>query len=153
MVHVYSFDPGLVTGWAHISVHEDEIGCFNSGETDHIGIGNLLADNKALKAALDRPEIDLAFVCERFIMNTKVSPQPWSLETTGLVRYFAAIYNIPLHFQGPSEAKNLIKNDTIKRAGLWVPGTEGHDKDAIRHALYYLITKKGLLKSCLKPGS
>lgn len=82
-------------------------------------------------------------------MNTKISPQPWSLETTGLVRYYASHNQIPLYFQSPSEAKNLIKTDVIKRAGLYVPG-KGHAMDSVRHALYYLVTKKGLLTGCLR---
>lgn len=148
MVHVYSFDPGLTTGWCHISVHEGGIGVFNSGETDHVGVGNMLSDNTAIKAAVNRPELDIAFITERFVMNTKVSPQPWSLETIGLIRYFSAIYQVPLFFQGPSEAKNLIKDSVIKKAGLWVPGA-GHAMDATRHALYYLITKKNVLTELL----
>lgn len=151
IIHIWAFDPGLVTGWCHISVHDGEIGVFNSGETDHLGIGNMLSDNPALKAAVSRPGLDVVFAIERFIMNTKVSPQPWSLETTGLIRYFSAIYEIPLVFQSPSEAKNLIKNDVVKRAGLWVPG-QGHAVDSVRHALYYLVKKKGLLTECLRPS-
>lgn len=148
IIHIWAFDPGLLTGWCHISVHDGEVGVFNSGETDHLGVGNMLSDNPALKAAVNRPELEVVFVAERFIMNSKVSPQPWSLETIGLIRYFSAIYQIPLVFQAPSEAKNLIKNDVVKRAGLWIPG-QGHAVDSVRHALYYLV-KKGLLTECLK---
>lgn len=110
----------------------------------------MLDDNPALKAAVNRKELELEFVIERFKMNSKVSPQPWSLETIGLVRYFAARYQTPLHLQGPSEVKNLIKNDVIQRADLWIPSKGGHQMDAVRHALYYLIIEKGLLKECLK---
>lgn len=151
MIHLWSFDPGLVSGWCHMSVHDGIIGLFSCGETDHIGIGNLLEDNPAIRAAGKRKELEIAFVIERFVMNTKITPQPWSLETIGLVRYFAARYQIPLHLQGSSEAKTLIKNDVIKRAGLWTPTEGGHANDSIRHALYYLTVKKGLLKECLKP--
>jgi hypothetical protein len=149
IIHLWSYDPGLVTGWCHLSVHENEIGVFNCGETDHIGIGNMLADNQSLTAAVNRKELEVVFVIERFVMNTKISPQPWSLETIGLVRYFAAHYAIPLHLQSPSEAKGLIKDDVIKRAGLYVPGA-GHAMDSVRHALYYLITAKGLMTEYLR---
>src|SRR5258706_6938499 len=95
MVHLYSFDQGLLTVWCHLSVHindnKGEVGCFQCGEADHVGIGNMLYDNQALRSAAAKKEIEIAFVVERFIMNTKISPQPWSLETIGLIRYFAAI--------------------------------------------------------------
>lgn len=149
MIHIWGFDPGERTGWCHISVFDGEVGVFNCGETDHIGIGNMLSDNPSLTAAVNRKELEVVFVIERFVMNTKISPQPWSLETTGLVRYFAAHYAIPLHLQAPSEAKGLIKTDVIKRAGLYLPGA-GHAMDSVRHALYYLVTKKGLLTECLR---
>lgn len=151
MIQVWSFDPGLATGWTHLSVDDDgEVGSFFCGETDHLGIGNLIYENLHLELAMMRDVIDLNFVAEKFVMNSKVSPSPWSLETTGLIRYFADRHRIPFHIQTPSAVKNLIKNDVIKRAGLWVPSDGGHQMDAVRHALYFLIVKKGVLKECLK---
>lgn len=151
MLHIYSFDPGETTGWCHISIHEDgEVGVFNCGETDHLGIGNMLFDNQALKHVLSKKEIETVFVIEKFIMNSKITQSPWSLETTGLIRYFALRYNVPLiDTQKPSEVKNLITNDVIKRAGFWVPG-QGHAMDSVRHCLWYLIVKRGKLKECLR---
>jgi hypothetical protein len=149
MVHLWAFDPGETTGWCHLSVHDGEIGCFNSGETAHNGIGNMLYDNPALKIAVGKHEIETVFVVERFVMNAKITQSPWSLETIGLIKYFADYYHVPVEFQMPSQAKNLIKNEVIQRAGLYVPG-RGHAMDAVRHALYYLTVKKGLLKECLR---
>lgn len=151
ILHVWAFDPGETTGWTHLSVHSDgEMGIFSCGETDHLGIGNLLFDNQSLRSAACKKEIETIFVVEKFIMQSKITQSPWSLETTGLVRYFASRYHIPLiDTQKPSEVKNLIKDDVIKRAGLWQPGA-GHANDAIRHALFYLIIKRGLLQECLR---
>lgn len=148
MIHCYAFDPGEVSGWCHISVHEGEVGIFNCGETDHIGVGNMLYDNPALKFALDRPEIDVTFLAEKFMMNTKVTPQPWSLETIGLIRYFADKYQVPFIMSSPSQHKGLISDKVIKKAGLWVPG-KGHAMDSVRVALLYLTTKKKVLQECL----
>lgn len=150
IVDLWGFDPGLVSGWAHFSIHEDEIGTFECGETDHIGIGNMLYDNPSLKSAIDKPEISVNFVAERFVMNSKVTPQPWSLETIGLIRYFASHYHIPFELVSPSSHKSLITNDIIKQTGLWTPSKDGHQMDALRIALYFLIVKLGLLKECLK---
>lgn len=150
MVHVWGWDPGETTGWCHVSVHDSgEIGVFNSGQADHFGVGNLLYDNPSLKTIVSKPEIETVFVVEKYVMNSKISQSPWSLETTGLIRYFSNVYHIPIHIQTPSQVKNLIKNEVIQQAGLYVPG-QGHAMDAVRHALYFLIVKKGLLKDCLK---
>lgn len=151
MVHVWAFDPGETTGWCHMSVHDEGIGVFDLGELDHFAIGNLLFDNPTLRAAVSKQNIiQMEFVVEKYIMNSKITQSPWSLETTGLIRYFAKIYNVPMNSQTPSQAKNLITNDIIQKAGLYVPG-KGHAMDAVRHALYFLTVKKGLLKGCLIP--
>lgn len=152
MIRCWGWDPGLQTGWCHISVHEDgEIGIFSSGEADHNGIGNLLYDNPVLKAAVSKRDVfETVFVVEKFIMNSKITQAPWSLETTGLIRYFASFYNVPMEVVvSPSSHKNLVKDDIIKRAGLWVPGKE-HANDAVRMSLWYLMTKRKLLTEFLK---
>lgn len=147
LLHIYSFDPGETTGWCHLSIHEDEVGLFNYGQADHISIGNMLFENAALKQVTSKPEIEIVFVCESYQQRPGKNTT-WSLETIGLIRYFAEKYGIPLHMQQPSEAKSLISNDTLKRAGLWVVGQE-HARDAVRHALYYLIKERRLLTECL----
>lgn len=137
----------MVTGWCHLSVNEGELGIFNSGEADHFQIGNMLYDNPALKAAADKKEIETVFIVEKYLMTATQSP--WSLETIGLIQYFSYRYSILLEMYKPSEVKNLITNDVIKRAGLWVPGTR-HAMDSVRLALYHLIIRKRLLTECLK---
>lgn len=151
MVHVYSFDPGLVCGWSHISVHEGEVGVFSCGETNHLGIGNMLYDNPAIRSAVEKREIKIDFVAERYIMNSKITQSPWSLETIGLIRYFTEKYSLPFHLQGSSEVKTIITDKVIKRAGLWEPSEGGHQMDAVRHALYYLTVKRKVLQECLRP--
>ena len=124
------------------------MGLFNCGEGDHLQIGNMLYDNQALKSAINKKEIEVVFVVEKFTMNCKITQSPWSLETIGLIRYFAQHYQVPLHLQTPSQAKNLISNDVIKKAELYTPG-KVHAMDAIRHALYFLTAKRGLLTNIL----
>lgn len=148
MIHCWGFDPGETTGWCHVSIHENEVGIFNCGEGNHVQIGNLLFDNLALKTAVQKAEIETCFVIEKYILNSKISQSPWSLETTGLVRYFTGIYQVPLHFVMPSQHKGLISNDVIKKAGLWVPN-KGHAMDAVRLCLWYITSKKRLLQECL----
>src|SRR5690349_13242159 len=113
MIHVWSFDPGETTGWTHLSVNQDEeVGHFSCGEDNHLGIGNRLFDNLHLELAVERrSQIEIHFVAEKFVMNSKISQSPWSLETMGLIRYFADRNQIPLHIQTPAQVKNLIKDD------------------------------------------
>ena len=132
-------------------MYEGEVGIFDCGEADHNQIGNMLYDNQELRMALDRPELEMVFIIEKYVINSKISQSPWALETTGLIRYFANRSHIPLHMQTPSQVKNLITNDVVKRAGLYTPGSP-HAVDSVRHALFYLITRKGLLTECLRPS-
>lgn len=147
MLHIWSFDPGETTGWTHLSIHDGEVGHFTYGQADHISVGNLLFENSALKIACPKQEIEIVFVCESYQQRPGKNTT-WSLETIGLIRYFAEKNGIPLFMQQPSEAKSLVTNDAIKRAGLWVVGQE-HARDAVRHALYYLIKERRLLTECL----
>ena len=150
MIHVWAFDPGETTGWCHLSIHDGEVGVFSCDEADHQGIGNLLFDNQTLKAAISKKDIvETVFIVEKYIMNAKITQSPWSLKTTGLIEYFAVHNQIFYVEQTPSQAKNLISNDVIKRAGLYVPG-KGHAMDSVRHALYFLIIKKKVLQECLR---
>jgi hypothetical protein len=150
MLHIWSFDPGETTGWCHLSVHNGEVGVFNSGQADHFQIGNMLYDNPALKAAVKNAVIETVFVCESYIQRPGKTQAPWSLETIGLIRYFANVYGIPFHLQAPSEAKTLITDKVIKKADLWVPGQK-HAMDSVRHVLYYLVKERKLLTECLRP--
>lgn len=160
MIHVWAFDPGKMTGWAHLSVNgDDDISLFRCGQGDHKEIGDMLRSNQALtfttashpfSAGPTPTDIEAVFVCESFQMTPGKSPQNWSLETTGLIRYWADFYSIPFKLQMPSEAKTLVTDKALKKAELYTPG-QPHANDASRHALYYLIKNKRILTSCLVP--
>ena len=147
MVHIYSFDPGQTTGWAHLSIKDDEVSLFRVGEADHFEIGDMLRTSPIFSAATST-DIDAVFVAEAYRPNPRKSFAPWSLETIGLIRYYANLYSIPLNMYQPSEAKSLIKDDTLRRANLWTPGKR-HANDAVICAVYYLVKERGLMTSCL----
>lgn len=148
LLHIWGFDPGKVTGWSHLSVRDGEVSLFRTGEADHIEIGDMLLNNPAFSHDLYGSDVEIAFVCESYKPNPRQTPAPWSLETIGLIRYFASHYNIPFILVQPSEHKSLITDQRIKNAGLWTPGKR-HANDSVSIALYYLIKEKGLLTSCL----
>lgn len=144
MIQIIAFDPGLTTGLAIIE--DDE---WFAGQYTFQQIGDVLHNWGQNPAASFQPGCVL--VCESFTINNqtaKNSQAPWSLEVIGLIRYLSMRHHIDLVFQQPSAAKNLIKDQVIKDAGLWKKGTP-HAMDAMRHALHYAITQRGMYKEAL----
>lgn len=131
---VFAFDPGLTTGWAFMRVED---GSVTSGEEDFESFVTR-ADTW-----LDHYRDRVAVVGERFIINmetVKKTQAPFSLEVIGAVRYMCVKYGCgELALQNPSDAKRLISNDIIRKLGWWVPGTKGHDKDALRHLATFAL--------------
>lgn len=146
MLEVYSFDPGLATGFAYVAFNDGEIVDWRATQIDHEGVGDWI-----ISFIQDYPltHIERVIVCESFTMTMKKSQSPWSLEAIGLLRYASLKTGVPLEMQQPAAAKSLIRDAVIKAAGMWQPG-KGHDMDAVRHALYYLMTKRKALTECLK---
>lgn len=152
MLQVISFDPGKATGWCQLSILEGAVNNFDYGEADLLGVGNFLFDNPPLSASLKNSEIKTVIVIEKFVMNSKITQSPWSLEVTGLVRYFAEKNHLPVYSQTVSQAKKLITDAVLKRAGLYTPGF-GHVRDSVRHGLFHLVTREKVLRECLlKPA-
>jgi hypothetical protein len=77
-------------------------------------------------------------ICESFRLDGRTEkPDLTPVEIIGFLK--GTDYDVV--FQTPAQAKSLITNDVLKRAGLYpkrgsVKG--GHGVDALRHALYYL---------------
>lgn len=104
----------------------------------------MLYDNPALKAAGHKPEIETIFVCESYQVTPGKTAGYWSLETIGLIRYFASYYRVPFYMFKSSDHKPLIKPEVIQRAGLWKSGQK-HSNDAAGLAIYWLIKERKLL--------
>jgi hypothetical protein len=93
----------------------------------------------------DRPLCADAIVMESFRLDGRTEkPDLSPVEIIGWAKVkfsaqkFGGQY---IYFQTPAQAKSIITNDVLKRAGLYpkrgnVKG--GHGIDALRHALYYL---------------
>lgn len=147
--HIWSFDPGLATGWSHLTFEDGVLWRKECGETDHFGLGDMLQEMEPHWWTPDRSlPSESVFVSESFTITQKKSPAPWSLESIGLIRYWAHKYNIPFELVAPSQHKGLISDSTIKRADLWVPG-KGHAMDAVRVGLFYAVVKLQLMHDCL----
>lgn len=81
--------------------------------------------------------------CERFTITPqtgKNSQAGWSLECIGMMRLLARAHGAgELVLQKPVEALGFCTNERLKAFDLWHVGGEGHAKDALRHALLYLV--------------
>lgn len=79
-------------------------------------------------------------VCEKFTLDGRTpNPDLTPKEIEGFLK------GTDVHvdrFQTPAQAKALITNTVLKRAGLYPPHGQvkgGHSTDALRHALYYAV--------------
>lgn len=80
-------------------------------------------------------------VMERFtitVATAKKSPQPDPLYIIGHVEAIAHRDGIPFEFQLPSQAMSFATNDKLKSVGWYKPGA-GHDNDAARHLLLWMV--------------
>jgi len=97
---------------------------------------------------------NIEIVMEDFVITTQTGKKSAvdtriPLEIIGVGRYFANLYSKPFTLQKPAAAKNFVDNDRIRDVGLWVKGGAGHHKDAMRHAILYLVQTAGWRSSGL----
>lgn len=147
MIRFIGVDPGLVSGLTAFTVHEDEAICVDHYQLDHIGTGRYFEERLG-----SIPQIGVIIAMESFIITpgtAKKTQAPWSLETIGVVRYFAQRAGLTLRMSAPSAHKKLIGDEVLKRAGLHFPG-EGHATDAARVALHVAMIDHKLLTWALK---
>lgn len=139
--YVLGLDPGLMTGWALLDTQTDEYQCGEwNWATAATGIEELAA----------RYGADLAIACERFtitIQTAKDTQAPWSLELIGVSRYMAQKYGAEFVLQQVASAKRFSADWRLKNLQWYVPG-KSHARDAARHLLLYLVTRKWW-KDCL----
>ena len=129
---ILGIDPGGKTGVAVYNIrtlevdYRDEV----SGGTE--GFAAWFKESKA--------EQFEDIVCESFQLDDRTAkPDLTPVEIIGHLKSLDAVTK----FQTPAQAKSLITNAVLKRAGLYPPYGQvkgGHSTDALRHALYYVVT-------------
>lgn len=154
MIHIWGFDVGETTGWVHVSWHKGGISHYSGGELAHNDLGDMLHHSNTLRYNLEHPSMassphEFVFICERPLF-LKGESSKFSAETAGLIKWFAHRYGIPFIYQNSGDVLPLITNKVLKTAGVYTVG-KGHQRDAARHAIYWLTTEKGVLKECLRP--
>lgn len=79
-------------------------------------------------------------VAEEFRISAataKKTPQPWSLEIIGFLRWGARRFGCTFELQTAGDAKTFVSNARLRGVDAWWKG-EGHARDAARHLLLYL---------------
>lgn len=81
-------------------------------------------------------------IVEKFTINAnthKKSPQPWSLEVTGMCRLMAMAHGSgAITLQTPADAKSFVSNTRLRDLEMWHVGGGGHANDALRHVILRL---------------
>lgn len=129
MFHLYTYDPGGTTGWAHFEVDEEEKRALLVASGEHElwrGIGIQLV-------GVEYRENRVVVVYEE-IVPRHMDFNPIGLQTIGVIRYLCESYGIRYVHQSNSvihgvERWGLYSLDHVKSP---------HAKDAIYHGIVYL---------------
>lgn len=139
--YVLGIDPGMMTGFA---LYDTEADVIDLSELSWQEACTYMENTCASFGA------DLAIAIERFtitIQTAKDSQAPWSLMQIGVAEYLGRKYNCEFTLQQVASAKRFSADWRLKALGWYVPGLS-HARDAARHTLLYLVTRKWW-KDCL----
>lgn len=123
---VISFDPGDSTGVAVISLHHTYLATY--------GYYPLL---DFLKTSYPSS----VYVAERFV----TAPNPFARnqiagKVCGALDYHTNIHHKAVVYQSPADMKTMLPDLKALRRGGWSWSTD-HERDALRHAILYLVTR------------
>ena len=142
--YLLALDPGKASGVSLLDITDfDDIKIVWTKELEQWETCSGI-DNLCQGAARD--EYVLEIVCESFHVTSetaKKSPAMWSSEIIGAVRYFCQRDGIRFTLQTPNAAKTFTDNARLRALGLWHKGGAGHANDSLRHAVLYLVEKRG----------
>jgi hypothetical protein len=86
---------------------------------------------------------DLRVVCEKFDIGErtlgKTADAHWSIGQTETLRYFCRRDDVPFQTQSVGEAKSFATDVKLKRLGWYHATPGGHENDAKRHLVVYLV--------------
>lgn len=131
-----ALDPGGTTGYKTLTVNDDNT---LTGEAGQLGPHE---HHKELFDLLESfwMEDDMVVICERFEyrQNSRPGLVLDSREYIGVTKLFCVKYKKKLVLQSAAQGKGFVKDDHLKKLGLWMPGQQ-HARDATRHLIYYLV--------------
>ena len=130
-----AIDPGKLTGVAVIDITDVE-----KPTVDFTAEMTVDQFSDYIELYLFENKDTVRVVIERFIITVataKKSPQPYSMELIGVVKFLCRKYEIPIWLQNPDERK-FADNTKLKKVNFWHVAGEGHALDALRHALVWI---------------
>lgn len=139
-----SVDPGLATGVCFLDISLPDPVILWTDEIDEASLAFRVEEILSEGCVDGKNTVEV--VVEKFTITPqtgKLSSAPWSLEHIGVIRYLCRKYNATFLLQTPADAKNFVPNERLKALGLWHRGGEGHALDALRHAVLYMVRKRG----------
>lgn len=143
--YVLAIDPGETSGVA--LVQSEPLELLRTDECDWVHTSRFV--DQALRE-FGGENIDV--IVEKFTINAnthKKSPQPWSLEITGMCRLLALAHGSgAITLQTPADAKSFVSNTRLRDLEMWHRGGGGHANDALRHVVLWL-TRTGMRDSRL----
>jgi hypothetical protein len=109
-------------------------------ELAHVGMS--FTYEPFLKWVINRGMSPAVFVVEQFVARPAAfAKEQIAGKVCGACDFYCALRKFPLHYQQPSTIKTMLPdNQALKDAG-WTWNTP-HERDALRHCLYYLLTRK-----------
>lgn len=157
-ITILALDPGGTTGWARFRA----LAMYNPilSQTEYYDTkwtrGQLGPEphHQALTTLLEMSYTEeYHIVCESFEYrnNSRAGLVLDSVEYIGVTKLFLLQekrFNVSLHMQTASMGKGFVKDENIKKLGLWFP-SQKHAMDATRHLLYYMINTAGIMKQDL----
>lgn len=158
-ITILALDPGGTTGWARMQANALLIPAF-SEKTEFYDVewtrGQLgpHPHHTELMTLLELSHTEeYRIVCESFEYRNRSRPGLVldSVEYIGVTKLFVAdrkSEHIPLAMQTAAMGKGFVKDENIKKLGLWFP-SQKHAMDATRHLLYYMINTADIMKQYL----
>lgn len=142
-----AIDPGKASGFAVLDYTDlDDIKIDYSDELEQFAVSEYVEKMLEDNAESETPN-SIEIVMEKFTVTPQTGKnsngENWSSEIIGSIRYMAKKHGIKFTEQTPARAKSFVENDRMRAIGIWHVGGEGHAKDALRHAVLYLVEKKG----------
>lgn len=137
MTTVLAVDPGVLTGYAMWDDTSMQLGDY--GEVPHMEFLDYVWE------LTETNHIDV-IVVEDYIITArtlKLSRQNASLEQIGALRWMAKYAGSEYVIQPPA-SKAFSTDNKLKHIEWWRPSSGGHQNDAIRHLVVYLLDQKFL---------
>lgn len=138
---MYWQDPGLRSGWATWTAgrNGNTFACGIADPEELCDIAERWANQHAGKSALMGSE---SFHITEETAHKDQAAMGWPLELLGVCRYLARRNEITFDTQSPADGKGFGTDYKLRKYGMWTPGPEDHARDASRHLLTALLTRR-----------